>query len=65
MTRDKAAAVSRAMSNVSSAIIFGAIYFRMSRKQVRAAAPGCLGGVANGYKTLCFASCTPLALVAG
>ncbi|GBF92012.1 ATP-binding cassette transporter [Raphidocelis subcapitata] len=33
VTRDKATAVARLMSNLSSALIFGAIYFRMGRSQ--------------------------------
>lgn len=33
VTRDKATAMARLMSNLSSAIVFGAIYFRMGRSQ--------------------------------
>jgi hypothetical protein len=33
VTRDKATAIARLMSNLSSAIVFGAIYFRMGRSQ--------------------------------
>jgi hypothetical protein len=33
ISRDKAAAMARLMSNLSSAIIFGAIFFRMQKKQ--------------------------------
>ena len=34
VSRDKATTMARIMSNVSSAIIFGSIYWRMGRKQV-------------------------------
>lgn len=33
VTRDKATTVSRVMANLSSALVFGAIFFRMSRQQ--------------------------------
>jgi hypothetical protein len=33
ITRDKATAIARLMSNLSSAVIFGAIFFRMQKKQ--------------------------------
>lgn len=33
VTRDKATAMARLMSNLSSALVFGAIYFRMGRSQ--------------------------------
>ena len=33
VTRDKATAMARLMSNLSSAVVFGAIYFRMGRSQ--------------------------------
>lgn len=33
ITRDKAAAMARLSSNMSSAVIFGAIFFRMQKKQ--------------------------------
>eukprot|EP00878_Enallax_costatus_P022833 GHUV01024259.1.p1 GENE.GHUV01024259.1~~GHUV01024259.1.p1 ORF type:complete len:106 (-),score=23.19 GHUV01024259.1:428-745(-) len=33
ITRDRAAAIARLSSNVSSAVIFGAIFFRMQKKQ--------------------------------
>ena len=34
IARDKATNVSRAMSNISSAIIFGSIYWRLGRSQI-------------------------------
>lgn len=33
VTRDRPATIARAVANISSAIIFGAIFFRMKRKQ--------------------------------
>lgn len=34
IVRDKALNISRAMSNVSSAVIFGSIYWRLGRSQI-------------------------------